>query len=180
MTMSQRVGCACGQVTMDVEGPHIATVECLCDSCRTAGEVLMTLPDAPRVVDDKGATPFVLHRKDRVRFLTGADQLKEYRLSPDAGTRRVVASCCNMPVFLEMKGGHWLSLYGQLWPEGTLPMLDMRTMTGDLGSAEDLPNDVPNLTQHSWSFYARLFGAWVGMGFRNPKIIVNGELNVRG
>ncbi|MCK0095216.1 hypothetical protein MWU60_06510 [Yoonia sp. F2084L] len=139
---------------------------------------MMTLPKAPRIVDEKGATPFVMHRKDRVRFLTGADQLREYRLSSDAGTRRVIASCCNTPVFMEMKGGHWLSLYGQLWPEDALPKLEMRTMTGDLASAEGLPNDVPNLKQHSLSFYARLFGAWVKMGFRNPKIVVGGDLHV--
>ncbi len=53
-----------------------------------------------------------MHRKDRVRILSGAEQLKEYRLSADAGTRRVIATCCNTPVFMEMKGGHWLSLYG--------------------------------------------------------------------
>lgn len=178
MTTSQRVGCACGQVTLDVEGAHIATVECLCHSCRIAGTVMMTLPAAPRVVDEKGATSFVMHRKDRVRFLTGKGQLKEYRLSSDAGTRRVVAACCNTPVFMEMKGGHWLSLYGQLWPKDALPKLEMRTMTGDLSETNTLPDDVPNLKQHSLSFYARLFGAWVKMGFRNPKIVVDGDLHV--
>ncbi|MFI0846258.1 GFA family protein [Mesorhizobium sp. IMUNJ 23232] len=178
MTKQTSLTCKCGQFTMQVEGPHIASVECLCNSCRKAGAVLNTLPGAAAVVDEKGATPFVMHRKDRVRILSGAEHLREYRLSAGAGTRRVIATCCNTPVFLELKGGHWLSLYGQLWTDGDRPRLEMRTMTGDLEQPANLPDDVPNLKQQSLSFYGRLFAAWVRMGFRSPKIVVNGELNV--
>jgi hypothetical protein len=162
---------------MRVEGPHIASVECLCNSCRIAGATLSALPGAPPFVDRKGATPYVMHRKDRLHVLSGADHLKEYRLSPDASTRRVIATCCNTPVFAEVKGGHWLSLYAHLWPDHSRPPLEMRTMTGDLQDDAKLPDDVPNLKKHSIGFYARLFGAWVWMRFRNPKIAVNGELN---
>jgi hypothetical protein len=161
--------------SLQIEGPYIAVVECLCGSCRRAGTALEGLLGAPRIVDAKGATPFVMHRKDRLRFLTGQDRLKEYRLSSNAGTRRVIATCCNTPVFLEFKGGHWLSLYGLLWPEGTLPPLEMRTMVGD---TKGLPVDVPNFKTHALPFYARLFGAWAKMGFRSPKIDVDGVLNV--
>ncbi len=177
MARQETVACRCASVTLQIDGPHIATVECLCSSCRKAAAVLNSLPDTFRL-PDKAGTPFVMHRKDRLRFLTGMDRLKEFRLSPDAGTRRVIATCCNTPVFLEMKGGHWLSLYAHLWPEGARPSLEMRTMTCDFEGHEDLPDDVPNLKQHSLAFYARLFGAWARMGFRNPKIKVEGELNV--
>ncbi len=51
-------------------------------------------------------------------------------------------------------------------------------MTADLEEPASLPNDVPNLKQQSLSFYGRLFAAWVKMGFRSPKIVVNGELKV--
>jgi hypothetical protein len=178
MTNMHSLTCKCGQFKIQVEGPHIASVECLCTSCRKAGAVLSSLRGAPRIVDEKGATPYVMHRKDRVRILSGAEHLKEYRLSLNAGTRRVVAICCNTPVFAEFKGGHWLSLFALLWPEGERPPLEMRTMTGDLADPAQLPNDVPNLKQQSMAFYGRLFSAWVKMGFRNPKITVNGELNV--
>lgn len=77
-----------------------------------------------------------------------------------------------------MKGGHWVSLYSQLWPEGQMPRVDMRTMTGDLEDPSILPNDVPNLKQHPLSFYAKLFGAWAAMKFGNPQIEVKGELDV--
>lgn len=180
MNRQTTLACDCGQVVLQVNGPPIATVECLCSSCRRAGAILTTLPGAPQMPDEKGATPFVMHRKDRVTFVKGMDRLKEFRLSADAGTRRVIATCCNSPVFMEMKGGHWLSLYGNLWPQGDRPKLEMRTMAGDLDDSEGLPEDVPNLKQHSLAFYGRLFGAWVKMGFRNPDVVVDGELDVQG
>jgi len=178
MSSSQAVACKCGQVRLQVDGPHIASVECLCSSCRKAGATLGELPGAPKILNEYGATRFVVQRKDRVRFLSGTEHLKEYRLSPDAGTRRVVATCCNSAILLDLKGGHWFSLYGAVWPEGTLPPLELRTMTGDLDDPGKLPNDVPNLKQHSLGFYGRLLGAWIAMGFRNPKLTVGGTLDV--
>jgi hypothetical protein len=131
------------------------------------------------VLTASGTTPFVLYRKDRVRFLKGADRLREFRLSPDAPTRRVIATCCNTPVFLEFQKGHWLSLYGGLWPAGTRPALEMRTMTSDLPAGTELPDDVPNGKRQSARFFAKLLGAWVAMGFRSPKVPeVSGEIAV--
>jgi len=140
---------------------------------------MQTLPAAPPFLEANGATRFVLYRKDRVRSLKGADILKEFRLTPEAKTRRVVATCCNTPVFLEFLNGHWLSLYGCLWPAGAMPPLEMRTMTGDLPAGSALPDDVPNGQRHSVSFFVKLLGAWIAMGFRSPEIaFVNGELQV--
>ncbi|MGE0281354.1 MAG: hypothetical protein AB7P20_12185 [Rhizobiaceae bacterium] len=122
------------------------------------------------------ATPSAEYRKDRVRILSGQEYLKEFRLTADAGSRRVVATCCNTPVFLEMKGAHWLSVYLHLWPEDSRPKPELRTMTGDLTDASSLPGDIPNLKTHTVSFYAKLFAAWVAMGFRNPKVQVAGKI----
>ncbi|SOE08629.1 hypothetical protein SAMN05877838_0356 [Hoeflea halophila] len=178
MTDSQTLACTCGEVKLRLAGPPIASVECLCTSCRTAGQILETLPGSPRIVDDKGATALVMKRKDRVEILSGARHLRQFRLSPDAATRRVVASCCNTPVFLEFNGGHWLSIYAGLWPQAARPPIELRTMTGDLEDSSTLPGDVPNLKRHSLQFYALLLSAWVRMGFKNPKFAVEGELNV--
>ncbi|MEM5492009.1 DUF6151 family protein [Hoeflea sp. AS16] len=178
MTDSQTLACACGQVKMRLAGPPVASVECLCTSCRAAAQILQTLPGSPLIVDDKGATALVIQRKDRVEIVSGAQSLRQFRLSPGAPTRRVVASCCNTPVFLEFTGGHWLSFYTGLWPERARPPVEMRTMTGDLEDPSVLPDDVPNLKRHSLRFYALLLGAWIRMRFRNPKFSVEGELNV--
>ena len=140
---------------------------------------MQQLESAPPVLTDYDATPFVMYRKDRVVFLTGKDRLKSFRLAPDSSSERVIATCCNTPIFLEFKGGHWLSLYGRLWPEGTCPPLEMRTMVSDLPDGAALPDDVPNAKKQSLGFFAKLFGAWVAMGFRNPKMPMTGEINVR-
>jgi hypothetical protein len=171
--------CTCGQVSLRVHGKPIVSVECLCADCQNAGAFLRSLPGAPSAVDQKGATRFVLYRKDRVACEKGRDRLREHRLSKDSATRRVVAVCCSTPVFLEFTKGHWLSIYGGLWPPASLPPLEMRTMTRSRPKDVVLPDDVPNPSTHTLSFYARLFGAWAAMRFRAPKVdIGKGSLDV--
>lgn len=172
--------CACGQVALEVQGRPIVSAECLCTDCQNAGTVLQSLPGAPSILDQKGATRFVLYRKDEVRCEKGQDCLREHRLTKDSKTRRVVATCCNTPMFLEFTKGHWLSLYGGLWPAASLPALEIRTMTRDRPEGVELPDDVPNPDTHTFSFYAKLFRAWAAMRFRTPKVdFVHGELDIQ-
>jgi hypothetical protein len=178
MTQTTALACACGRVHLTVEKTPIASTECHCNSCRASAERLLALPHAPAFIEKNGGTRFVLYRKDRIHFTQGADLLKEFRLTPTSKTRRVVATCCNTPVFLEFHNGHWLSLYGCLWPAGALPPLELRTMTSDLPAGAMLDNKVPNAKQQSVSFFAKLLGAWIGMGFKVPKISVSGEICV--
>lgn len=42
-----------------------------------------------------------------------------------------------------------------------------------------LPDDVPNGRHQTLSFFAKLLGAWIAMGFRSPTMADNGELHVR-
>ncbi|HEY5819831.1 MAG TPA: DUF6151 family protein [Mesorhizobium sp.] len=177
MNGKTEIKCACGQTRLEVEGNPILVSECLCDSCRAAAERLAALPGAKTMLTSYRATPCAEYRKDRVRVLSGAEHLKEFRLSTDAGSRRVVAACCNTPVFLEMKGAHWLSLYLHLWPKEARPKAEIRTMAGDLPDRSNLPGDIPNLKTHTVTFYAKLFAAWVAMGFRNPRISVTGTID---
>ncbi|NOK04360.1 GFA family protein [Myxococcus sp. CA018] len=178
MKPPSQLRCTCGKVHLQVEGAPIVSVECCCNSCRMAGARLETLPSAPRILEPHGATRFVLYRKDRVHFQEGTSHLKELRLTPEAKTRRVVATCCNTPVFLEFENGHWLSLYGGLWPEGTLPRLEMRTMASDLPPGVVLPEDVPNGKTQPFPFFVKLLGAWIMMGFRSPKLtFIHGTLH---
>lgn len=178
MSRTTHIGCACGKMRLEVRGNPILVSECLCDSCRAAAGRLATLPGAANMLTTYHATPSAEYRKDRIGVLSGAENLKEFRLSPSSGSRRVVASCCNTPVFLEMKGGHWLSLYLHLWPEEARPKAELRTMTGDLADRSGLPADIPNLETHTVAFYAKLLAAWIAMGFRNPKIAVAGKIDV--
>lgn len=178
MNRTTHIGCACGQTRLEVRGNPILVSECLCNSCRAAAGRLAALPGAKNTLTAYHATPAAEYRKDRISIHSGVENLKEFRLSSTAGSRRVVATCCNTPVFLELKGAHWLSLYLHLWPEETRPRAELRTMVGDLADTSALPKDIPNLKSHTLAFYAKLLAAWVAMGFRNPKIAVAGKIDV--
>lgn len=65
-----------------------------------------------------------------------------------------------------------------LWPQVALPPPEMRTMVSDLPEGARLPDDIPNARKQSLRFFAKLFGAWVAMGFRNPKTPETGEIDV--
>jgi hypothetical protein len=180
MTHVTQLACRCGCVRLEVDGDPIITAECHCDSCRSAALRLETLADARPLLEPNGGTGFVLFRKDRVRFLAGSATLKEHRLTPKSGTRRVVATCCNTPIFLEFQAGHWLSLYAALWPAGARPALEVRTMTSDRAPSTPLADDVPNANRQSFSFMRKLLWAWIAMGFRAPKVeaVQGGVLHV--
>ena len=162
--------CRCGRVSVPVTGRPILHATCYCESCRTAGLAFAEAPGAPAVVDGDGGTDLLLYRKDRIGRFSGGELLREHRLTPDSPTRRVVARCCNAPMFLDFTKGHWLSFYGGR-VSGKIPPLDMRVMTADRPDGPALPDDVPNLAAHSARFMVRLLAAWVAMGFRRPKVL---------
>lgn len=177
MTGTMTLSCACGEIHIEVARAPILSVECHCDSCRATGKRFEALraKAAPPVREANGGTRFVMYRKDRVRFVTGEGGIREFRLTPTSPTRRVVAACCNTPLFLEFEKGHWLSLYAGLWPAPSRPKPEMRTMTSD--APGPLPDDLPNARHQSLGFMAKLLGAWIAMGFRSPKIAVGGTID---
>lgn len=162
--------CACGAVSLALSGTPIFAVECCCTSCRTANAAFEALPGAEPVLTPHGATPYTVFRKDRVAPTAGTEHLVAHRLSPEAHTRRVIATCCNQPMYLEFEAGHWLSIYTARIPEADRTPISLRTMTGDLPDPSVLPSDVPNPRTHTVGFMARLFAAWVAMGFRVPAV----------
>ncbi|KFL31822.1 hypothetical protein JP75_07140 [Devosia riboflavina] len=175
MTQSTRLNCSCGRFEMVVTGEPFITTECHCNSCREAGGRMEKLPLARPMLEENGGTRFVLYRKDRAEITKGKELLRGYRLSDSAPTRRVVATCCNSPVFLEFKGGHWLSLYSSLWPEGQAPEPEIRTVTGDRGADVVLDDTVPAGTWQTMGFYGKLLTAWIAMGFKVPNIDIKDE-----
>lgn len=170
------IACNCGSVELLLSGGHIVSTECCCTSCNAAGAILQKLPSAPELLEENSTTRFVLYRKDRVSCSKGSEQLREYRLTEDSKTRRVVAACCNSAMFLDFTQGHWISLYGRRWPAKDLPGLEQRTMVSDFPNDTKLSDGV----SHSQAkFFAKLIAAWVAMGFRTPKIqYVQGKLDV--
>lgn len=179
MTQLTQLACACGKVQIEVVDAPIINAECHCNSCRAFGRKMQPRGESPPFLEANGGTRFNLYRKDRIRFLKGSDLLGDVRQAHDAKTRRVIATCCNAPVYLEFPHAHWLNLYGGLWPKGTQPALKLRTMTSDLADISSLPDDVPNKKRQSVAFFAKLFGAWIAMGFKTPNLPpADGEVHV--
>jgi hypothetical protein len=163
--------CLCGRCSIELHGRPILGAECHCTSCRQATDRFEAQLGAPKERSATGGVPYVLWRKDRVGKVEGLDLLASYRLSPKAKTRRVVASCCNAPMFLDFSAGHWISVNAARLPADQRPAMDVRTMTADRGDAPPLPDDIPNARGHTGTFMLRLLGAWVAMGFRNPPVV---------
>lgn len=161
------VACQCGKVVLGVAHSPILAASCYCGSCQQAGQQFEALSSATQVMDADGGTPIVLYRKDRVQCQTGKEYLAEFRLKPDSPTRRVVATCCNSPMFLDFTKGHWLSIYRKRLSEGAPPM-EMRIMTKDRRADVVLADDVPNHDGYPGKFMLRLILAWIAMGFRRP------------
>jgi hypothetical protein len=168
--------CACGRFHIEVTGAPFITAECHCSSCRTAAQRLAALPPAFPLAGASGGVPYILYRKDRVRFPDGTAGLAEFRLSDTAPTRRVLTTCCNTPVFTEFSGGHWLSLFAGLWPQDKRPPMQIRTQTGSVPEGVTLDDSLPAGGMVTAGFYAKLLWAWIVMGFKVPKVQVNGKL----
>jgi hypothetical protein len=163
------ISCECGKVRLKPDGKPILTAACFCKDCQAAAQQLESLPSAPPLREDDGSTAMVLYRKDRITCMAGAQYLEERRLSPASPTRRVIATCCNTPMFLDFTKGHWLSLYRRRFGAAA-PALEMRVMTKDRTPGLVLSHDVPNYTGASGKFFRKLLAAWIAMGFKRPVI----------
>ena len=128
-TKDTRLTCECGAVEFKVSGPPILGAACHCGDCTAAAEQFDALGGAQSLRDGEGGTPCILFRKDQVTCLKGQDRLRDHRLDPQSPTRRVIAACCESPMFLDYEKGHWLSVYrARLGADA--PQIQMRIQTG--------------------------------------------------
>ena len=168
-SVSITASCGCGQVAFNLKGAPILRVACYCTSCQAAGHAFVREFGPPPVVAEDGGTDLVLYRNDRVVQITGVDRFKEYRLTTESPTRRMVATCCGTPMVMDFTKGHWLSFYRARLPEDD-SVLAMRVMTRARPAAVTLPDDVPAYATRSASFMWKLLSSWAAMGFRRPPV----------
>ncbi len=159
--------CRCGRAAVEVADDPFLSVVCCCASCRAAGLEFEREPGAAAVLRPDGGTDYCLYRKDRVRVAHGGERLEARRLTPGSPTRRVLATCCNTPMFLDFTPGHWLTLYRDRVRESA-PAPQMRLMAMDAPSGATFTDGIPTYPRHSAMFVLKLFGAWAAMGFRRP------------
>lgn len=161
--------CQCGRTTIALTGAPILSATCYCESCRTAGHGFERESGAPQTVNGSGGVDYCSYRKDRMKIAQGAEFLREYRLKPDSPTRRVVASCCNSPMFVDYTPGHWLTIFRDRLT-GTAPKSQMLLMIKDKPDDAALPSGIPAYRTMPPGLMFRLIASWAAMGFRRPKI----------
>jgi hypothetical protein len=161
--------CECGAVCLEILGTSMMSVVCHCTSCRTAGREFDGRSRVAPIVDISGGTPVVLWRKDRVNCLRGCERLKAYRLTAESPSRRMVASCCETPMFGDFTKGFWISIYRGRIPDAPLP--SMRVMTSDMPAGLALPDDgLPRFRGRPGRFFFKLLVTWAALGFRSPRL----------
>lgn len=158
--------CRCGSVEIEAVGDPILSDICYCESCQAGSRQIEALPNGRAVCDSDGGTAYVLYRKDRVQYSKGSELLRGYKLTEESPTKRVVAACCDSPMYLDFEKGHWLSVYRAAL-QGDLPPVEMRVQTKSAPAAgSNLPCDVPSYSGYGFKFMAELFAAWIAMLLR--------------
>jgi hypothetical protein len=157
--------CSRGSAEIEATGTPITSVVCYCESCQEGSRQIEALPNGGPICDSNVGTAYALYRKDRVEYSKGSPLLWGYKLRDESSTKRVVAACCDSPMFLEFEKGHWLSVYRTAL-RGELPPLEMRVHTKSKPPGSDLPNDVPNYPTYYAKFMAKLFATWIAMLLR--------------
>jgi hypothetical protein len=156
--------CSCGSVELEARGAPILSAACCCDDCQQGARQLEQLPNAPPVCDPDAGTAYLLYRKDRMKCSKGSERLRDYRLTKESRTRRVVATCCNSAMFLDFERGHWFSVYRARFG-GAVPRLQMRVQTRFLPPAAHVPGDVPSYSRIPLKFIVKLVAARIAMLF---------------
>ena len=154
--------CQCGKVQCQGVGHPILSGVCYCDDCQAGAAMLEALDGAAKITENDGGTHYLTYRDDRFSCVGGGDLLLAYQHSPDAPTRRMVASCCNSAMFLKFAKGHWTSAYAKRFA-GDIPPVEMRTQTQFRTSGLPLPDDAPSYRTFGAKLFWRLITSRIAM-----------------
>jgi hypothetical protein len=160
----RKSSCQCGKVRCEATGAPILSGVCYCDDCQAGSATVEAMDDAPTVRTDDGGTHYLTYRDDRFACVAGEALLQPIRKSPDAPTRRMVASCCNSAMFLKYERGHWTSAYAVRF-DGDIPPVEMRTQVQFRSSTKPLPDDVPSYRTFGVRLFWRLITSRIAMLF---------------
>jgi hypothetical protein len=94
----------------------------------------------------------------------GSEQLAAHRLTPESPSRRMVAACCETPMFGDFTKGFWISIYRSRVANAPEP--SMRAMTDDALEDTTFPDDgLPRFRGRPGKFLIKLLTTWAAMGF---------------
>jgi hypothetical protein len=157
------VDCACGRVAVQAIGPPITSVVCYCNDCQEGARQLQLLPNAISIQEPDGGTAYLVYRKDRVTCLRGTSPLKHHKIRESSATNRVVASCCNSPMYLNFDDNkHWVDLYRSRCQGDVLPVR-MRICTKFNPEGRTIPTDVRQYPHYPMALLIKLVLAEAAM-----------------
>jgi hypothetical protein len=159
----QIVRCSCGNVEIETFGVPITSVVCYCDSCQEGSRQIEALTNAVPILGPDGGTAYVLYRKDRVKYLKGADLLKGYKIDEKSTTSRVVATCCNSAMVMRFDDAkHWVPVYRGRF-QGDIPPLQWRICTKFKPENAEIPKDISSSTMYPAGFMLKLLASKLSM-----------------
>jgi len=156
--------CQCGKVQCQSVGRPILSGVCYCDDCQAGTASVEMLDGAAKVSDEDGGNHYLTYRDDRFSCVKGAELLQAHQITPDAPTKRMVASCCNTAMFLKFSKGHWTSAYAKRFGNYA-PAVEMRTQTQFRKSILPMPDNAPSYRTFGIKLFWRLFTSRLAMLF---------------
>lgn len=157
--------CSCGNVEIEAHGAPITSVDCYCDACQKGSRQIEALPGAAPILGPDGGTPYVLYRKDRIKYSKGAEFLQAYKLDEKSTTSRVVATCCHAAMVMRFDDArHWVPVFRGRLPEDTLaPQWRICTKFKPAGAL--ILDDVPSAEMYPAGMMVKLLTSRVAMLF---------------
>ena len=161
----QIVRCSCGNVEIETFGTPITSAVCYCDSCQEGSRQIEALPNAVPILGPDGGTAYALYRKDRIKYLKGAELLKGYKIDEKSTTSRVVATCCNSAMVMRFDDAkHWVPVYRARF-QGDMPPLQWRICTKFKPENAGVPTDIPSSVMYPAGFMWKLLASKLSMLF---------------
>jgi hypothetical protein len=157
------VRCSCGNVEIETFGAPMTSVVCYCDDCQEGSRQIEALTNAVPILGPDGGTAYVLYRKDRVKYLKGAELLKGYKIDGKSTTSRVVATCCNSAMLMRFDDAkHWVPIYWGRFQGDILP-LQWRICTKFKPADAEIPKDIPSSAMYPAGFMVKLLTSKIAM-----------------
>lgn len=161
----QIVRCSCGSVEIEAYGIPIASTVCYCDSCQAGSRQIEALTNAAPILGPDGGTAYVLYRKDRIKYVKGAELLKQFKIDEKSTTSRVVATCCNAAMVMQFEDAkHWVPVYRERF-QGGLPPLQWRICTKFAPENAQIPKDIPSSKMYPVGLMVKLLSSRLSMLF---------------
>lgn len=150
------VECACGKTSIELKRQPICCAICHCDDCQEAAEELKARGVSAPVMDAYRGTAYVLQRKDRYAIVRGKEHLEVFKLREDSPIARMIAACCNSPMFLAFDNAqHWISVYRDRM-KTPAPVVVARVATKFIDASISLPGDAPSYKTFPFSMVVAL------------------------